>query len=1095
MDERCRIRLFGGLQAESADRVVARFPTRKTGALLAYLAYFPHRSHSREALIDLLWPESAPQAARQSLSQSLHVLRDLLECLGEPPVLLVERASVRLNSAAVTTDVAAFEAALQAAARVPSSVERAQYLTEAVELCRGPLLAGYSEVWILGEQERLAELYFQALGQLTPLLEAAGERERALEHARRGISMDPLREEGHHEVIRLLLASGEAGAALRQYRQLERLLERELRTTPSPATRALARRLPACADEGEPVAARDQAPCGVEMVAAGEDSVGWLPQPITRFFGRTAECARLAEILRAPGTRLVTLTGPGGSGKTRLALEVAGRLVEARQGAVWCVPLAELVDPRLVVDAVRDAMRLPRSPGVEALEQVVTALAHRPSMLLLDNFEHLLDKGALLLSTLLRRAPTLTCLVTSRQRLDVAGEREFPVLPLPVPDEGDGPVALACCDSVQLFVDRAQAVRPEFRVTPANAAAVAAVCHRLEGIPLALELAAARAAVLTPAQMLEHLERRLDFLVGQKRDAPARHRTLRAAIDWSFRLLSPEQQRFFLQLAVFQGGWTLEAAAAVCDQGPALDRLEQLRECSLVLAQHSCGEVRFRILETLREYAQARWTPEERSAVEQRHAEYFRALAEQAEPELHGPDAQAWLDRLEREHDNLRAALAWATVHREATVGLRLGGALWEFWEVRGYPTEGRERLAALLAPQGAAGRTAQRAKALHGAGALALDQSDYAAARELLAESLAIWRELGAGTEIAATLHLLADAAFYAGDWETARALYEESLAIRRELGEKHGIARSLESLGNLTRRLNEPEKVRALYAESLAIRRDLGNKLEIAASLCDLGNAALDRGDYAAARSLHQESLTLLEEAGDRDGIGSALQNLGTVAYEVGDLGASRRFYEESLAIRRELGNRRCLAMVLNYLGDVAWRQGDEDSAAALYDESWEIRQAIGDREGISKLLQSQARLAAGKTHYERARALYKQCLELRRVLGDRRSIAACLEGLAAVCAGQEDSLGAARLFAAAGAVRDAIGVPLPSVERGDYDRHVAALRARLGAEAFAAAWAAGRALTMQQALTEATWEMSRPDDAPEEGSGTRNGREVAD
>jgi predicted ATPase/DNA-binding SARP family transcriptional activator len=1203
MDARWRIELLGGLRAESAGRVITRFATQKTGSLLAYLAHFLDRPHSREALIDLLWPESTPQAARQSLSQSLHLLRRLLEapgaeCGGAPPpgdrppspaaarpkallprlpvvpgaLILADRWTVRLNPTVVTTDVAQFEQALAAAAGARSDPERLHWLAEAVEGYHGPLLVGYVDLWVLGEQERLSELYFQALGQLTVLLEAIGERERALEYARRGVSLDSLREEGHREVMRLLASRGEPGAALRQYRQLERLLAQELGTTPSPETRALARKL-ACGAEGlgEPRSLRDEPMprpglrpgCGVRSAESGIAGPSdrtphpaprtgaqrpFLPQPLTRFFGRTAECARLEELLRAGNTRLVTLIGPAGSGKTRLAQEVAARLRDPRRcshdrpprAPLWFVPLADLAEcpgtpPACrVAEAVRDALDLPRLPEIEPLEQVIAALARQITgsggpMLLLDNVEHLIAEGATVVRAMLERVPTLTCLVTSRRRLGLSGEREFPVLPLPVPTQTISVEQLGLCPSVQLFMDRAQAVRPDFALREENAAAVADVCRRLEGLPLALELAAARAAVLSPAQMLEHLDRRFDFLVGQHRDTPARHRTLRAAIEGSFRLLSPELQQFFTRLAVFRGGWTLAAAEwvaalptadgrpptapiggpegssdsrvpnsaagapsatasgpAVGGRPSAVDPLERLRECSLVMVEHTAGEVRFRMLEALHEYAREQWEPEDRATTERRHAQCFLTLAEQAASHLEGPDQEVWLERLEREHGNLRAALDWAAAHGEAVLGLRLGGALWDFWQVRGYPTEGRKRLADLLALPGASERTAFRAKALLGAGALASDQGDYGAARELLQESLSIWRELRDEAATADTLHFLADVVYYQSQYGEARALYEESLALRRGLRHERGIARSLESLGTLTRRLHDSERMRALYEESLALRRRLGNKLELAASLGNMGNAARDRGDYAAARAYYEESLALRREVRDRDAVGDALQNLGAVAFDEGDLTTARAYLEESLALRRELGNKRCLAIGLNVLGDVVCRDGDHEAARALLGESLAIRRALGDRVGIASSLQSQAYLEYRRGSCRTARALYAACLALCRELSDQEGIARCLEGLAQVAVAAEESDRAARFFGAAEALREATALPLRPIDRVDYDHSLAVLRTQHGAESLARAWVVGRTMRLEQLLTDAAPEAlgeAAPCDAEEE------------
>lgn len=467
---------------------------------------------------------------------------------------------------------------------------------------------------------------------------------------------------------------------------------------------------------------------------------GNLPPSFTRFFGRDAELAALAGLLapvgdadpqsgrgaradgpagpelstpnRQPSTRLVTLTGPGGTGKTRLALETARRLAEHYSGAVWFVPLGDTEGTERLLDAALAALRLPRAAQLEPLDQLVEALGQQPSLLVLDNFEQLVAGGAILVHELLVRMPSLQCLVTSRQRLDLAGEREFPVQPLPRPGGAGGwaPEQLLAFESVQLFVDRAQAVKPDFQVTAANAAALAELCDRLEGIPLAVELAAARAQLLTPAQMRAQLSRRFDFLVSRRRDVPERHRTLRGALDWSYQLLSPELQRIFAHLSVFRGGWSLEAAEAVClsddpDRASSsaidpLDLLAELRDGSLVLVDEAQEGFRFRMLETLREYAAEKMAPEESQAVRRRHVAYYMTLAEAGNEALRGPQQAAWLERLDLELPNLRAALT-ATVEPGAgpdpESALRLAGALWRFWSTRGYSREGLETLRGVL--------------------------------------------------------------------------------------------------------------------------------------------------------------------------------------------------------------------------------------------------------------------------------------------------------------------------------------------------------------------------------------------------------------
>jgi non-specific serine/threonine protein kinase len=496
-----------------------------------------------------------------------------------------------------------------------------------------------------------------------------------------------------------------------------------------------------------------------------------LPVSFTRFFGREPEIGQLCDLLLDSGTRLVTLSGPGGTGKTRLALEVASRLVPSFSGAVWFVSLADLSDAALIGDALVGALRLPRTPGREPLEQAIEALSKQPSLLVLDNFEQLVEAGAGVVRTLLERVPDLTILVTSRQLLGLSGEREFALSPLPTPGgAADTPERLSLYGSVQLFVDRAQAVKPDFQVTNANAPAVAELCDRLEGIPLAIELAAARAQVLTPAQMLAQLQNRFAFLVSRKRDVAERHRTLRAAIDWSFRLLSPELQRFFARLSVFRGGWTVEAAEQVCEEPLALDHLAVLRECSLVRTDDGSGsnEIRFGMLETLREFGQERLRETgEEWVLHKRHLDYFARFSQDSKKHLFGPEQKQWLDRYEHELDNMRSALEAAlTDVGDPDSGLRLALGYDRFWQVRGYVSEARGWLKRLLGCANALSEES-RAKALYAAGFFALRQGDNPEARVLLEESLSAFRERGDTSFIARAADNLALVLQDQGDFE----------------------------------------------------------------------------------------------------------------------------------------------------------------------------------------------------------------------------------------------------------------------------------------------------------------------------------------
>jgi tetratricopeptide (TPR) repeat protein len=628
---------------------------------------------------------------------------------------------------------------------------------------------------------------------------------------------------------------------------------------------------------------------------------------------------------------------------------------------------------------------------------------------------------------------------------------------------------------VQLFVDRAQAGSPEFALTEGNAAAVAMLCRRLEGLPLAIELAAARAGVLTPAQILTQLERGLGVLASRQEDAAARHRSIRAAVEWSYRLLEPPLQRFFCELSVFQGGWSLEAAEAVSgDTGLALDYLEELRECSLILAEEALSrpaggaEMRFRLLESLREYGREQLGEEERSELSRRHAAYFLALAERSEPELKGPRQAEWLERLEWEHDNLRAALAWFAESGEPALGLQLGGVLVGFWELRGYWTEGRERLEQLLALPGASSPTTARARGLHAAGMLAARRGEYGTAREYFLESLAIRRERGSKREVAHSLNNLGLTAWHQADYGTARVFFEESVAIQRELDDPWGLALALNNMGLVACDQGDFEASRALHAESLAIRRDLGDRSGISQSLHNLGNVAGRQQEYEAARALYMEALAIQRELDDRRSIALSLYNLGGIACYQEEYAAAQALAEESLAIQRELGDPFGVALSLHSLGNIARFQGEYGSARALLEESLARFRDLGDKRGIAASLNSLGKVRLHQEEHGAASVLLGESLTMQRELGDRQGIAACLEGLATVASAEGQPERAARLSGAAAGIADPISIPQPTSERADHERHLAAVKAALGEAAFTAAWAAGQAMTLEAAVT---------------------------
>jgi predicted ATPase/DNA-binding SARP family transcriptional activator/uncharacterized protein HemY len=1092
MQTQWHIQLFGALQAQHGDQLITRFRTRKTGHLLACLACHLHRTHRREELMEQLWPESNPDTARTQLRHQVYLLRHLLEPPGTPAgsVLVADRTSLRLNAEAISTDVSEFEAALVAAKRAEGSAERVARLIQSVELYRGELLPGCFEDWVQQERQWLAERYFQALGELVTHLEQVGEFERAVEYVRRGVRADPLREEAHRDLICLLAVAGQPDAALRQYAELQRLLAEKLGAEPSPEVRALARELQGRKSGDKPPRVLTTAaltppdrPTSSPPEPAAE---GNLPFQLTRFFGRTAEIARLWELLQSPETRLVTLIGPGGSGKTRLALTTAGRLQAVWPGPIWYVPLADLTDPRLITDRVLDALRLPRSPQLDPMEQVVAHLSGQPSLLLLDNCEHLLPEGAAVVPTLLEQVEPLTVLVTSRQRLGVPGEHLLPVPPLPTPGEIGSPEQLRDCVSVRLFVDRAQAVRPDFQLTAANAAAVAALCTRLEGMPLALELAAARSGVLTPEQMQARLRQPLELLRDERRQVAARHQSLRAALDWSYQLLSPELQRFFTQLSVFRGGFTLEAAEAVCQQPQAVDLLSALAAASLIVVEEQAGGMRYRLLEPLREYAAEELDPAGRDGLARRHAGYFLSLAEQAGPQLIGPEQGAWLERLEREHDNLRAALDGLVERGETEEGLRLGAALGRFWEVRGHLREGRRRLAELLAlpressrPDGTRPERspapepepeAVRRSALRWAANLEMRSGSLEVARSLYEQCLADARAADDLPFTVVALHGLGVAAEWQGNLVSAQTLLEESLAFGRVAGDRHVIASVLANLGQVACGRGETAVARPLFEESLSIQRELGDTSGIADSLSNLGHLAAEEGAYTAARARYAESLALFRQLGNRTGELRSLTQLTVAEYLLGDYATARTRGAEGLAMARQMGDLPHTAVILLYMGEAARCQRDYAAAAELFGASLPLFREWADPYSLAGTLANLGHVFRFLGDTARAREFLAESLSLYRSLQYPRGIAVCLEAFAGVAVAEGNPERAARLLGAAALLRETGGgLPWPA-DRADNERNLAAIRATLDEPTFTAAWSRGRATSLEQIMANA-------------------------
>lgn len=878
---------------------------RKEFALLAYLTVDQERRHSRESLLGLLWPDASEEAARNNLRVVLAGLRRQLGAMGDT-FMHAERQYVQvLPGNDLVLDVAQFRALLGDARSHPHDApERCDAcvarLAEAVALYRGDFLQGFSlpdsapfEEWATIQREQLQQQALDALETLAAACELRGDYAAQCRYARRQLALEPWRETACAQLMRGLWASGQRGAALEQYDVCRRILEAELGLEPSPELTALYEQLRAGeSSEFSGLSSELAAPALVTQHSTPKtQNFHNLPTPLTSFVGREAQLADLRNLLAR--ARLITLTGAGGCGKSRLALELAAASLPDYPDGVWFIALEPLRDPALVPQAVAEVLGLQTISNHPLGDLLSAALRSKHLLLILDNCEHLLAACHNLAAQLRRECPQLTILATSREMLRVAGEVMWAVPPLSAPEiqEAD-PSRLLNYEGIRLFVERARAASPGFALTPRNTPAVSQICRQLDGLPLALELAAARTRHMPVETIAARLKDRFGFLTGGNYEAPRQQR-LRATLDWSYTLLSEPERAAFRRLAVFAGGFTLQAAEDIvgepgethAGEPSTVDLLAQLIDKSLVLAEQRPEGLRYRLLETMRAYAHEQLLQSaEIGAVGARHMAHFLHLAEQAEAQLVGDKQIAWLETLVAEHANVRAAIDWATERGGVVAALRLVTALRYFWRVRGYYAEGIDLLRGLLKHPSAAERTTVRARALNAAGYLEFVRGQQARARELLDDALSIGRALGNRPVVAFALRYLSALANAQHSHAEARAYGEESLALYRSLGATNDIAGSSMYLGDIALAQGDDDRAEALYAESVAILRMQHNSISLPYPLRHLGYLALRRGQPDEAAALCEESLQLNSAVSDQQGVAACLVGLAASAAATG-------------------------------------------------------------------------------------------------------------------------------------------------------------------------------------------------------------------
>ncbi len=1020
-----QLTMLGSVQVHWDEGAPPRFRSQRTVALLGYLVA-EQRPISRDHLAALFWPDEEPAKGKANLRRELHNLARIL-----PDCWQTSRVEVGfVPDEDVTVDIFQF-LEFEAQARWQA----------ASDLISGDFLEGISlaenlefETWLLGQQEQWRQRCTAVLHQLLTRKTERGQYQRAIKDGRHLLQLAPWHEETHRQVMLLLAWTGERTTAIRQFESCRQLLAEHLAVAPEEDTLNLYEHILAANDEAD---LKQYLANSYPQLKPPHN----LPQPVTSFIGRSEALIKIQNLLSQPEVRLLTLTGPGGTGKTRLALEVAHLILNTFQHGLFFIDLAPLTDPNQIAAKIAEELQIFLNANPSILDQLKAYLCDKQLLLLLDNIEHLLA-AAPQISSLLAAAPNLKVLVTSRVLLRLSGEWDFPVHPLTLPDLGERPFpqTLSNYDAIRLFQERAKALKPDFALTPESETAVAEICIRLDGLPLAIELVAARSRLLSPTQILAQWDNGLSLTSQGARDLPDRQQTLKATLDWSYNLLQAEEQTLFARLAVFVGGFTLDAAEGVCslpDSPPILVGLESLLDNNMIRESVTQDEPRFRMLVTVQEYAlNLLSSSKEENDIRQRHAIYFMHLAEAAQPYFHGGQEVSWVNKLEKEQDNLRAALAWSS-ENDLEVNLCVASALGRYWHRKGHHQEGRKWLEQALEKEKMSKThyPQLKAKALNEAGVLAQ----------------------------------------YQGDSDTAANYQTESVNLWRQLNDNRGLAYALCDLGAALRHQEDLfSRVRSLMEESVLYFKQLGDRQGLSYVYFWSSHTPYLQKDYATAKSIAEMCIQLNQESANNSSLVGPYSVLGRIAFQQQQFAEAEEYFQKCLNLSLQVIDVYSMGLAPKYLGLLAYVQADYERALAFFEESEGIWRKINNNRRRAKDLFLLAMAARHLNDYERARTTLYQSYVLCEQLQDDKEIVMCLFGLAVVALSEGKAEQAAQLLGTAEVnlgngdqkLEDVFArkylfefEPVTAVFRDEYKQTAATLQDLLTPEKIAELWAQGR------------------------------------